>query len=121
MAAAIRVYPLLLALGGVSGAIGVGLAAMASHRGGGNLGIAANFLLMHAPALLALSLMAGRRTAAAGAALLTLGLVLFCGDLVMRDLAGSRLFPLAAPLGGGALILGWLALVLSAIFDRPET
>lgn len=106
--------PVLLALGGLAGALGVGLSAMAAHRGGLNLGIAANILMIHAPALLALSLMAGRRLAVIGAGLLAFGLVFFAGDLMAREFLGGRLFPFAAPLGGSALILGWLTVAASA-------
>jgi uncharacterized membrane protein YgdD (TMEM256/DUF423 family) len=106
----------LVAAAGLCGALGVAAAAAASHGGKADLAIAANFLLMHAPVLLGLGLLQGR-LALAAAAVLTAGLVLFAGDLAMRDLAGTPLFLFAAPLGGGALIIGWLLLAASA-FDR---
>jgi uncharacterized membrane protein YgdD (TMEM256/DUF423 family) len=39
----------------------------------------------------------------------------FSGDLLARDLLGSRLFPFAAPTGGTLLMVGWLAIAASAL------
>lgn len=103
---------------GVAGALGVALSAMAAHSGGGNIATAASFLLMHAPALLVLSLFVTNRTARIGGALLILGLILFCGDLLSRQFLDSRLFPYAAPAGGLLLISGWLIVAASA-FRTP--
>lgn len=103
----------LIVLGALSGMLGVGLSAAAAHIAGGNLTVAAQFLLFHAPALLALVALI-----AAGAVqpllgqvagyVLVLGLVLFCGDLSRRAFSGVALFPMAAPSGGVLLMLGWL-------------
>jgi uncharacterized membrane protein YgdD (TMEM256/DUF423 family) len=110
---------LLSVLGGLCGAAGVALSALAAHRGGGNLGIAASFLLAHAPALLAIGLAAhltaGRALLKAGGWVLFLGLMTFSGDLVMRDMVGHRLFPMAAPSGGTLMILGWLIIAAAAL------
>ena len=46
--------------------------------------------------------------------LLSVGLSLFSGDLLFRDFFGTRLFPMAAPAGGLALIAGWLMIALDA-------
>ncbi|SCZ09358.1 DUF423 domain-containing protein [Microvirga guangxiensis] len=111
---------LLIALAGLSGALGVGLSAAAAHITGGNLTTAAQFLLFHAPGLLALAALI-----AAGAVhpalaqtagyVLILGLVLFCGDLSRRAFAGVALFPRAAPMGGILLMLGWVLVAVSAL------
>ena len=111
---------LLIALAGLSGALGVGLSAAAAHITGGNLTTAAQFLLFHAPGLLALAALI-----AAGAVhpaiaqvagyLLDVGLVLFCGDLSRRAFAGIALFPRAAPTGGILLMLGWVLVAVSAL------
>ena len=101
-------------MAGLAGAAGVALSAAAAHTGGDDLGVAASFLVMHAPALLAIGLFARSRILAIGGAILLAGLLLFCGDLAMRDFAGSRLFPMAAPIGGSAMILGWLVVAASA-------
>ncbi|MFL5205862.1 MAG: DUF423 domain-containing protein, partial [Microvirga sp.] len=45
---------ILIVLASLSGLLGVGLSAAAAHITGGNLATAAQFLLFHAPALLAL-------------------------------------------------------------------
>jgi uncharacterized membrane protein YgdD (TMEM256/DUF423 family) len=80
-------------------------------------GTAASFLLMHAPVLLAIGLLTANRILYAAGLILIVGLVLFCGDLLMRDFVGNRLFPFAAPTGGTLLIAGWLAIALAAL--RP--
>jgi uncharacterized membrane protein YgdD (TMEM256/DUF423 family) len=109
---------LLLVAAGLCGALGVAAAARASHAGDDTLGIAANFLLLHAPVLIGLSLMAASRVTLAAGIVLLLGLVLFAGDLAARSLLGGALFPLAAPLGGGGLIVGWLLVALAGGVGR---
>jgi uncharacterized membrane protein YgdD (TMEM256/DUF423 family) len=52
------------------------------------------------------------------ALVLLLGLALFAGDLVTRDFTDDRLFAMAAPVGGGLMIIGWLGIALSALFPR---
>jgi uncharacterized membrane protein YgdD (TMEM256/DUF423 family) len=46
---------------------------------------------------------------------LFIGLLIFSGDLIMRDMAGHRLFPMAAPSGGMLMILGWLITAAAAL------
>ena len=104
--------------GGLAGAAGVALSAAAAHTGAHDIGIAASFLLMHAPALLAIGFSGRGRILTAGGAILLAGLLVFCGDLAMRDLAGHRLFPMAAPIGGTTMILGWLVIAASAFTKR---
>lgn len=105
----------LLVIAGLCGAAGVALAALASHSGGANTAIAANFLLFHAPAFIGLSLLERNRIATIAGWVLVVGLVLFAGDLLMRERAGMPLFPMAAPLGGGAMILGWIGVAIAGI------
>ena len=105
----------LVFLGALAGAAGVALSAAAAHTGGGNMATAASFLLMHAPALLVLSLLAATRVARYGGYLIALGLILFCGDLLARQFLGDRLFPYAAPSGGMMMIGGWLVVAISAL------
>ncbi|MGE3305508.1 MAG: DUF423 domain-containing protein [Rhizobiaceae bacterium] len=109
--------PFLL-IAGLLGAAGVALSAVAAHAGGGNVGVAANFLLLHAPAFLALGLLGTRRWLAWAAAALLLGLLLFAGDLLARDYLGGRLFPGAAPVGGLLLIAGWIAVGITGFLRR---
>lgn len=111
-------YRPFLALAGLLGALGVATAAAASHGGDTNLGIVGNFLLFHAPALIGLSLIPRSRLVAISGCVLVVGLAIFCGDLASRSLLGHALFPMAAPIGGGGLILGWLLVTASALFNR---
>ena len=109
----------LTAAAGLCGALGVGLSAVAAHRADlPNLGTAANMLLFHAPAFLALSMMIGNRVRMVASFVLLTGLVLFAGDLLTRAYLGTRLFPMAAPTGGVLLIAGWLGIALSAFFKE---
>lgn len=111
---------LAIVAAGLAGALGVAAAARASHGGGENLAIAAQFLLFHAPALMGLAALIRLGMLARGIAIIALllfvaGLSLFSGDLAMRALVGSPLFRMAAPIGGSMLILGWLALAVAAL------
>jgi len=111
----------LILAAGLLGAGGVALLASAAHAGGDNLQTAAAFMLAHAPVLLAIGLAAGAaggRILAPAALVVLAGVALFAGDLTTRDLAGTRLFPMAAPTGGTLTILGWLGIAASALF-RP--
>lgn len=108
------------------GAAGVITAAGAGH-GAGQVGsdprllAAAQMLLVHAVASLVLSVAAKRtRLAALATAIMQAGAILFAADMTMRAFAARTLFPMAAPIGGSALILGWL--VAAAFFARaPRT
>ncbi|KMO15730.1 DUF423 domain-containing protein [Methylobacterium platani] len=110
----------LVALAGLAGALGVGLSAAAAHIAGAtSLATAAQFLLFHAPALLALALLSGSgrvhpAPARAAGLALALGLALFSGDLSARALMQAPLFPMAAPSGGMILILGWILVAVAA-------
>ena len=100
---------------GLCGAAGVALSAAAAHSAGEpNLGIAANMLLFHAPAFLAIGLMGGNTVLRLGGLTLLLGLIFFAGDLLARVYLGTRLFPMAAPFGGVLMIGGWLGVAGSA-------
>lgn len=117
-----RVAGVWIALGAVNGALAVALAAAASH--GLKAALAANdptglfstALDMHRTHALALVL-AGlaaawqprQRAFAWAGALFLMGLLLFCGNLYLRSLAGVHDFHAVTPFGGGAFILGWLA------------
>lgn len=112
---------ILAALAAVAGGLGVAASAAAAHTSGGEtLRTAAQFLLFHAPAILALTGLAaagltrGALTRLAAAALL-IGLVLFSGDLALRALTGTPLFPMAAPSGGVVLMAGWLLAAVAVL------
>jgi uncharacterized membrane protein YgdD (TMEM256/DUF423 family) len=111
----------LAALACLAGLLGVALSAAAAHiPGADSLKTAAQFLLFHAPAILALVGFGAASLARAGlarvaAGLLILGLILFCGDLAVRTWLQHPLFPMAAPIGGFALMGGWLVGILGAL------
>ena len=111
------VRPLLLVAAGLLGAIGVGGAALAAHGGDNRLiAIAAAIALVHAPALMALSAVPDEhlRLRAPAGLLLTIGAILFSGDLAARSFLDDRLFVNAAPTGGMLLIAGWLLVSIGA-------
>jgi uncharacterized membrane protein YgdD (TMEM256/DUF423 family) len=116
----VSLRPILLMLCGFLGASGVALAAAASHGGDTRLlGSASTMCLAHAPVILALCL--GHRmlrTALPAAAVLSLGTLVFAGDLVWRHLEQASLFRMAAPIGGLLMICGWLVVAAGA-FLRP--
>ncbi|WP_064705953.1 DUF423 domain-containing protein [Rhizobium bangladeshense] len=113
-----RLEPVLHLFAGLFGVAGVALAALAAH-GGGEFSLAASasaMCLAHAPALLALALGTTRlKTAWLAGFLMIVGTLLFAGDLVTLRFSGSGLFPYAAPTGGWAMMLGWLAVAAGAI------
>lgn len=111
-----------LAAAGLTGAAGVMAAAAASHAGESrNLGAIAAICLAHGPALLALALAGRGRWLGAAGMLLSLGTLVFAGDLGMREWQGHGLFPGAAPLGGAAMIGGWAAIIAAAASGRAVT
>ena len=110
----------LVALACLAGGLGVAASAAAAHiPGADSLKTAAQFLLFHAPAILALAGLAaaGATHAVAtriAAFALVLGLALFSGDMAIRALAQRPLFPMAAPSGGILLMLGWASAAVAA-------
>jgi len=104
------------ALAGLTGASGIILAATAAHGvPDPRLQTAANFMLLHAAATLAvcgLSFAAPQRGVwfLGAAGLFLCGSLLFGGDLAARALAGTTL-----------LILGWVFVALAALVVLPQT
>jgi len=115
---------ILLALGALAGLLGVAASAGAAHiAGADSLKTAAQFLLFHAPAIVGLAALAAtgathRLVTRLAAAALVAGLALFSGDLALRALHGTPLFPMAAPIGGFALMGGWLLIAVAAFLPR---
>nr|WP_316655449.1 DUF423 domain-containing protein [uncultured Gellertiella sp.] len=105
-------------LAGLLGAAGVALAAAASHGGDSHyLGNASLMCLVHAPTLLALSLLLARHRAALYAGwMIGPGTVLFAADLVSRHFRDTGLFAMAAPSGGLLMIAGWLVLAIGSLW-----
>lgn len=115
----------LVTAGGVLGLAGVVVSAASSHVGGGALAqTAGTFLLLHAAAVLALAALVGSvarpAVLAAAAVTLTAGVILFAGDLVLAGLWGWRPFPPAAPIGGGLLLIGWIAVAAGGALSRAR-
>jgi uncharacterized membrane protein YgdD (TMEM256/DUF423 family) len=115
---------ILVILAAIMGADGVILAAAAAHQpDAAQLGSASSMLLFHALAVLATVALAERGviharigiTAAWG---FVIAAALFSTDLCLRQYAGHRLFPYAAPTGGTLLIASWLVLAVAAAWPR---
>ena len=107
------------------GAAGVALAALGAHRpGASDLTTAAYFLLFHAAAVLgctAASRETARPVAWLGAAsVLVVGTLLFSADLGLIGLADARPAPLAAPIGGAGMIMGWLVVAVAAVLGEKR-
>lgn len=101
-------------LGGLCGALALIAYAASAHNEASNLSIIAPILLAHAPTFLVLSLLARRCGAATyGGTAIAIGLLLFCADLLCRNLLGYRLFPFAAPIGGFVMIIGWIIITFA--------
>lgn len=105
---------------GFLGAAGVALAAVAAHRvADPSLATAAQFLIVHGAAALALSALSSGSPSSVGflaaGSLMIFAVALFSGDVTLRVFTGARLFPLAAPIGGSLLILAWLAAGITGI------
>ena len=114
---------LCIVLAGLCGAAGITLLAASAHmERSGLVETAAEMLIYHAPALLAIGVVCQVRNVPImpfALFLLIAGLCLFCGDLVSRSFRGVRLFAMAAPTGGMLLIVGWAAVAFSAINVKP--
>ena len=112
----VRARALLITGAGLAGAAGVALGAVAAHRvDSPALVTASTILMIHAVAVLVLATLPGHHHAGAArgfhyAGIFMLAAVaLFAGDIALHTLAGSHIFPYAAPIGGSSLILSWLA------------
>lgn len=115
-----------MAAGAVAGCGAVAMSALAAHALPQRLDAAAMQAVRsaiqmqgwHALALLATGLLLMRAPGmlgqATGAAFL-LGIVLFCGSVYAKELAGLPFGP-TAPAGGMLLMLGWLLLAATALF-----
>ncbi len=118
---------ILAGIAALSGAAGAMELAAAAHLiSDPLLKTSANFLLVNAAAVIALSALSfggARRTdwLLAAATLLLCGSLLFACELSTHVFLGRRILPLAAPVGGGMTILGWLASAIAAFVCAFET
>jgi uncharacterized membrane protein YgdD (TMEM256/DUF423 family) len=108
----------IVGLAALAGAAGVAEAAVAAHRiADPLLKTSADTLIVSAAATIGIgcfALVQTRIWALAGAALLIGGSLLFCGELSVHVLAGHKIFGAAAPIGGLAMIAGWLIVSVDA-------
>lgn len=118
-----RIY---LVLGALSAAISVMLGAAAAHALSGLpagaqawFHTAMQYHQFHALGLLLVGLIAAHlrasRWIAVAGALMATGTLLFSGNLYLRSLADFHALHAATPFGGGAFILGWLALAIGVL------
>jgi uncharacterized membrane protein YgdD (TMEM256/DUF423 family) len=115
-----------LFIGGITGALAVLLAAFGEHALAGRLAPhslvtfanGTRYQMYHALAI-GLAALAARgpaaRRAQTAALLFFVGTVLFSGSLYGLALTGIRVLGFVTPLGGLALIAGWIALALAAL------
>ena len=112
-------------VGTVYGALGVILAAVAGHAmPGSTLGPGSQFLMIHAVALVAFGIgletgLLAQKAGQIAGFLLLIGTALFSGDMAARAFLHHGLFPMAAPLGGLAMIGGWLTAAF-AVLTAPR-
>jgi uncharacterized membrane protein YgdD (TMEM256/DUF423 family) len=119
----LRLAFVIAAISALQGAAGVSLAAAAAHVDASPfLATASQFLMIHAAAGVGLASLVrttpkreGRWLAGIALAMQT-GVTLFSGDLAARVFLTGKLFPLAAPVGGGLTILSWCAFAAWAAF-----
>lgn len=113
----------MAAAAALMGAVGVALAAVAAHRvQTPAMESAAQMLMVHAAAVLAIVSWAARSVHAAGwwrsaGRLMLLGVALFAGDVALRGFEFGRLFPGAAPTGGSLTILAWVLVAVAAAIE----
>jgi uncharacterized membrane protein YgdD (TMEM256/DUF423 family) len=117
---------IFLTLAGLSGALAVGLGAFGAHGLRARLTpdllvtfeTGVRYQMYHALALVAVAWAVTRWPDAAepraAGWLFVIGTLLFSGSLYLLALTGARWLGAVAPLGGAALILGWLCLALAA-------
>ncbi|MBI5786203.1 MAG: DUF423 domain-containing protein [Rhodocyclales bacterium] len=117
-----------LVLGALSAAISVALGAAAAHALAGLppaaqswFHTALQYQQFHALGLLAVGLVAGRKPSpwvAASGWLMVAGTLLFSGNLYLRSFGDFHALHAVTPFGGGAFMLGWLALAIGVATRR---
>jgi len=106
---------------GVNGVAGVAAGAMVAHGGLLNPALvetASRYQMLHAVALVAISLAPGTfspRVLALAGALWVLGCVFFCLPLYLRAAGVADAVWHLTPVGGMAFILGWVTVLLAAM------
>lgn len=120
---------LFLSCGAVAGAAGVALGAWTAHAAVkrfepaelATLDTVSRYLLVHGTLLVALAMWlraaADSSMVKLAGALIVAGMVFFCGGLGVSVVTGLRGLTVVAPLGGMALIAGWLVLAVGVWFQ----
>jgi uncharacterized membrane protein YgdD (TMEM256/DUF423 family) len=113
------------AIGALFTAFGIGLQALAAHRGLSDIRLqtAALFFFVQGPAIIAATALrhSGIGHRVFGRIALTmviLGVTLFAGDLALKSMDYGKLFAMAAPIGGMLMIVGWVGFAISALTKR---
>lgn len=116
---------IFVVLGALSGAASVALGAAGAHMLAGLPEVTAGWFRtalqyqqFHALGLVLAGLVAeraGNRWVLAAGLLMLTGTLLFSGNLYLRALADFHALHAVTPFGGGAFILGWLALAVGAM------
>ena len=112
-----------LFIAGIIGALAVLAGAFGTHALGDRphasaFTTGAHYHLVHAVAIAVAALMArgaARPRAQSAALLFLIGITLFSGSLYLLALTGIRAFGYVTPVGGLALIAGWILLALAAL------
>ena len=124
MAGAARLF---VVLGALLAALGVALGAYGAHALKAGLApealaiyqTAVQYHMWHALGLVGVGLLCnvlpGSGWLRASGWLFTVGIMLFSGSLYLLAVTGTRWFGAVTPLGGSALMLGWLALALALL------
>jgi uncharacterized membrane protein YgdD (TMEM256/DUF423 family) len=118
-----------LTVGAVFGGLGVAAGAFAAHGLKSRLApdllavfeTGARYQLVHAVALLVVGVLATRvphPAVAAAGWLFIVGVVVFSGSLYLLAVTGVRWLGAITPIGGVALIAGWLALAWGVLRSR---
>ncbi|MBA3492835.1 MAG: DUF423 domain-containing protein [Gammaproteobacteria bacterium] len=120
----------LIVLGSLLAGSAIGLAALAAHwlnarvpaplLASFNIGV--EYQLIHAISLIVLGDLIHRhptnRVLKLGAGSLCVGIVLFCGSLYIKVIAGYGAAGKLAPIGGLALIAGWVLIAIGMLKSR---
>jgi uncharacterized membrane protein YgdD (TMEM256/DUF423 family) len=106
----------------IAGAVGSHALPLADEQSLASFETAVHFQFFHGLGVIAITLvgLAGRGgfIRAAAAWLMVAGTVLFCGSIYARTLGVSPGIVAAAPYGGVAFMLGWLAFAASPWFEE---
>lgn len=113
-------------MAGILGAIGVAAGAFGAHGLEGKVEprllevfeTAARYQMYHALALLGVAWIAGQTQSTAASVAgwsFIIGVLIFSGSLYLMTFTGMRWLGAITPIGGTALIVGWIALVFAAV------